>query len=291
MDIDWASDIPSNLYLFELAPIYPAVMRNPVLPVTERKGTINYIVSNCHTEVQRDSFVKMLMHSLGSMDPPIEVHSYGRCLHNTEWPFADDGTQGWGDFAANLNLLLPTYKFEIVAQNSISGDRVDEKLITALKLGVVPVYLGAPNIDEYEPLGRTSPYQAIIRAQDFDNFTHLAEHLHYLDSHDDEYMRYHKWRELLADDAVWPLKWAKQPQWEQLRRMEADPQTGQNRELHYSYLRICEIVKQQRVDLQHVHLAKNLPGEGSWMHYMAKIGKPGFSAEYEEAFPSEAAVA
>jgi hypothetical protein len=109
------------------------------------------------------------------------------------------------------------------------------------------VYLGAPNIDEYEPLGRTSPHRGIIKAHDFDNFTHLAQHISFLDTHDDEYMKYHTWRSLLPDDAVWPPKWGQQPQWQKLRKMEATPAAGNNRENHYTSLRICEIVKQNRV--------------------------------------------
>ena len=52
------------------------------------------------------------------------MHSYGKCLHNREWPFGDKGTDGWGDFQTNLNKLLPKYKFEVVIQVrglSVSG--------------------------------------------------------------------------------------------------------------------------------------------------------------------------
>ena len=112
----------------------------------------------------------------------------------------------------------------------------------------MPVYLGAPNIDEYESLGSASPHRAIIKAHDFDNFTQLAQHISFLDTHDDEYMKYHTWRGLLPDDAVWPVKWAQQPQWQELRKMEVKPAAGKNSESHYNSLRICEIVKQRRVD-------------------------------------------
>jgi hypothetical protein len=74
MDTDWGGDLPSNLYLFELAPIYPAVIRSTQLvPMAKRSGTITFIASNCDTEAHRDTFAQMLMHALNAMVPPIQV--------------------------------------------------------------------------------------------------------------------------------------------------------------------------------------------------------------------------
>lgn len=51
-------------------------------------------------------------------------------------------------------------------------DYVTEKLWRALRMGGIPVYLGAPNLASFEPLPG-----AVIRAQDFRSMADLAAHL------------------------------------------------------------------------------------------------------------------
>ena len=81
MDTDWGGDFPSNLYLYELAPIYPAVIRKTQLvPMTKRSGTIAFIASNCDTEAHRDTFAQMLMYALNTTVPPIQVRGLPRGL-------------------------------------------------------------------------------------------------------------------------------------------------------------------------------------------------------------------
>lgn len=83
----------------------------------------------------------------------------------------------------------PRYKFYLAFENSRTTDYVTEKAFHALVCGVVPVYLGAPNVREFMP-----DDGAVIVASDFSSVRELADYLCYLDEHDDAYDKHLRWK-------------------------------------------------------------------------------------------------
>lgn len=85
--------------------------------------------------------------------------------------------------------ILSRYLFYFAFENSNCVDYVSEKLFDGLIAGTVPVYLGAPNVDEYLPADN-----CIINASDFSSGEELARHLISLSKNRREYNRYLEWK-------------------------------------------------------------------------------------------------
>jgi len=138
-----------------------------------------YIASN--PVARRDSYAEELMSY-------IRVDSLGSCLHNKD--ITDFVTGGWSQGAwGSLLSVLPEYKFYLAFENSISTDYVTERMFHALAAGVVPVYLGAGNVQDFLPGS-----QAIIDAADFASVQELAEYLKELDQDDAAYQKHLTWK-------------------------------------------------------------------------------------------------
>lgn len=112
----------------------------------------------------------------------IKVHSYGRIL-NTHSLLYDNGRDTKLD-------LISTYKFTFAFENAAVRDYVTEKFYDPLIVGSVPVYLGAPNIEDYAP-----GENCYIDASKWDNPKELADYLLELSENDDMYNKYFEWRE------------------------------------------------------------------------------------------------
>ena len=54
--------------------------------------------------------------------------------------------------------VLRRYPFYLAYENSNDADYVTEKVFDALESGVLPVYYGAPNVDDFVPPGAPSPH-------------------------------------------------------------------------------------------------------------------------------------
>jgi len=121
------------------------------------------------------------------------VHSLGGCMHNYDVPpefnkhlFADHGAS-----QRNKIKMFQEYKFVLCFENNNVTDYVTEKLPAVFSSGALPVYMGAPNIDEWLP-GSNS----IIKTDNFDNAKELAEYINYLNEHDEEYLEYFEWKKV-----------------------------------------------------------------------------------------------
>jgi len=109
-------------------------------------------ISNCGAKNNRLEVLKELMKHLPRID------SFGRCLHNT-------GSAN----GKKLELLQP-YKFTFAFENCNTKDYVTEKMYAALRCGSVPVYMGAPNIEDFShqipsskfpTFGMSNPWRSI----------------------------------------------------------------------------------------------------------------------------------
>ena len=79
------------------------------------------------------------------------------------------------------------YRFTLALENTISHDYVTEKFLEPLLVGSVPIYLGAPNVDDFAP-----GEHCFININDFSSIRDLAKYISTMS--DDEYMSFHEWR-------------------------------------------------------------------------------------------------
>ena len=112
----------------------------PVPKWHERHSAVVFVANNCNTRSHRAEFVTLLQKY-------VQVDSVSGCLHNKDWPQDIPKSDKIG--------LLERYKVYIAAENSIDNDYVSEKVYRGLVAGAVPIYLGAPNVEEYIPSNST----------------------------------------------------------------------------------------------------------------------------------------
>jgi hypothetical protein len=67
----------------------------------------------------------------------IAVDSYGKCLHNAEFPAHEERV-----FGSTKLPLFARYQFALALENSLAHDYVTEKFYQPLIAGAVPIYLG-----------------------------------------------------------------------------------------------------------------------------------------------------
>jgi len=144
---------------------------NPPIPKTNA-ALATVFVSNSGPRNERNEYIMKLMQLL-------PIHSYGRYLHNMDMP----------EDAHHKKDVLAKYKFHLAFENSNTRDYVTEKIFHAFYAGTVPVYLGAPNIDDFCPSNHS-----IIKVSDFPSLEALAEYMKYLDQNEEEYNKYLSWK-------------------------------------------------------------------------------------------------
>lgn len=83
---------------------------------------------------------------------------------------------------------IARYRFCLALENSISPDYVTEKIYDPLIAGTVPVYLGAPNVDEFVPAN------SYVNASAFSSPADLASYLRHLIETPQAYEAYFAWR-------------------------------------------------------------------------------------------------
>ncbi len=110
------------------------------------------------------------------------VDSYGKSQNNCQLKFTDSGRM------TKLETIRE-YDFYLAFENSNCIDYVSEKMFDGLISGTVPVYLGAPNVDDYLPGNN-----CIIKATDFANGADLAKFLLEVSADRQRYSEYLKWK-------------------------------------------------------------------------------------------------
>ncbi|CCD18972.1 hypothetical protein, conserved in T. vivax [Trypanosoma vivax Y486] len=88
------------------------------------------------------------------------VHSYGRFMRTNATPAECSHLE---DRYELKMCVLRNYKYAIALENTEENDYVTEKVYHALLAGSIPIYWGAPNVDEFVPMGSGS----IINVKDF----------------------------------------------------------------------------------------------------------------------------
>lgn len=149
-----------------------ALVRAPRPKTPERLAAL--FLSGRHDRSGRGELAAELMRHM-------ELHSYGRCLRNRRLR-PDRGR------STKLETIA-RYKFTLAFENAHAPDYVTEKFFDPLVGGSVPVYLGAPNVDEFAP-----GEHCYVDASDFSEPAELARHLRALGEDDEAYERLHAWR-------------------------------------------------------------------------------------------------
>ncbi len=135
-----------------------------------RRKTCCAFVSSSWDKSGRRQYMRELMHHL-------KVDSFGRFARN-KWILFDRGEK------TKLR-LLKNYHFTLAFENSVAPDYVTEKFYQPLLTGTIPIYLGAPNIDEFAP-----GENCFINARDFKSPAQLAAFIRQSDPSE-----FHTWRQ------------------------------------------------------------------------------------------------
>lgn len=85
---------------------------------------------------------------------------------------------------------IARYKFTLAFENACAQDYVTEKFFDPLVAGSVPIYLGAPNVEDFAP-----GEHCFINVADFPNPKALAEYLVTVASDEATYRAYFAWKE------------------------------------------------------------------------------------------------
>jgi len=149
---------------------YGLLRKEPV----EKTGFVNTFISGVFDQSGRSTYLKELM-SL------IEVHSYGKVLNNM-FLMQDEGV-------ITKQKIIAGYKFTLSFENALAKDYVTSMLYDPLVAGSVPVYLGAPNVEEFVPGDH-----CYIDVSSFSSVRALAGYLLMLDNDDTRYEEYLKWK-------------------------------------------------------------------------------------------------
>eukprot|EP01065_Artemidia_motanka_P019611 TRINITY_DN23381_c0_g1_i1.p1 TRINITY_DN23381_c0_g1~~TRINITY_DN23381_c0_g1_i1.p1 ORF type:complete len:516 (+),score=105.39 TRINITY_DN23381_c0_g1_i1:76-1623(+) len=179
------SDVPLNYYHWAACRDRETsvAIRKHARRKADRKGhrAAAFLSSNCDfTSHWRDAFALQLRKHF-------PVHGFGRCLHTHS---VDSVGCGLSKKGAQKACVFSQYPFAVVAENSVSIDYVTEKVYEPLLAGAVPVYLGAPNVENFLPTST-----AAILAADFPTIAALGRYLACLIDRPSDLQRYLDWPE------------------------------------------------------------------------------------------------
>ena len=171
--------LPSISYLIERKPI-PLSIKSSLQEI-EDLAPVLYVQSHCDVASDRDRYVKELMKY-------IRVDSYGDCLNNKALPEQLKDPVKSMESPDFLNFIA-RYKFHIAFENAICDDYMTEKLFRPLHVGSIPIYMGSSKARDWMP-----DEHSVIITNDFESPKQLAEFIHNIDSTDDEYNNYLRYK-------------------------------------------------------------------------------------------------
>ena len=163
------SDIVVPYYYYDLNELLRGTIREKEVG----KSVCAFISSSFHKS-GRLEYLKTLVNYL-------DVQSYGKVLRNRVIK-RDTGHRSKMDTIAQ-------YKFTIAFENAIARDYVTEKFYDPLIAGSVPIYLGAPNIEDFAPGDR-----CFINVSDWDGPESLARYILELSEDEALYQAYFDWK-------------------------------------------------------------------------------------------------
>eukprot|EP00026_Physarum_polycephalum_P006161 Phypoly_transcript_06202.p1 GENE.Phypoly_transcript_06202~~Phypoly_transcript_06202.p1 ORF type:complete len:603 (+),score=94.83 Phypoly_transcript_06202:168-1811(+) len=140
---------------------------------------VAFVASNCNMVTNsRNAYVTELQKH-------IKVDSLGKCMRNKN-PTSN-----------NKRDMIKNYKFLLSFENSNCNDYVTEKVYDGMYAGVVPVYMGAPNVEDIIPFNHS-----IIKVSDFRSPKALAKYLLKLDKDEELYNSYLWYKKYTKEDKL-----------------------------------------------------------------------------------------
>lgn len=139
-------------------------------PIKARRKMCCAFVSSRFNHSERQEYMAALFKL-------VAVDSYGKFMRNKRL-LIDRG-------ASSKHRVMKKYTYTLAFENSIATDYVTEKFYEPLMVGSIPIYLGAPNIDEFAP-----GENCFINVADFSGPAELAEFLKTADP-----ANFHTWRQ------------------------------------------------------------------------------------------------
>ncbi|UJR07594.1 hypothetical protein I4U23_011882 [Adineta vaga] len=184
-------DVVTDLYLMDYVDLLTNKLhqRLTVRQVVDNKvrgrAPILWMNSNCDTPSNRTGYMLELKRY-------IEVDVRGKC-GNPNWNESSIPTDEIDPKVLAKEKLVITgeYMFTVAIENTLEYDYVTEKLWQPLAAGSIPLYLGAPNVDEWLPCHNKS---CIIDLREYKSPKDLADHLHLIIQRRHLHLRYHEWR-------------------------------------------------------------------------------------------------
>eukprot|EP01104_Vermistella_antarctica_P016001 TRINITY_DN5365_c0_g1_i1.p1 TRINITY_DN5365_c0_g1~~TRINITY_DN5365_c0_g1_i1.p1 ORF type:complete len:416 (+),score=97.54 TRINITY_DN5365_c0_g1_i1:156-1403(+) len=143
------------------------ITARPEFSPREKTDLVVWMEHDCASSNRRTEYVMELMHHLG-------VTSYGNCMNNREWP----------EEKSRMDIMR-TAKFTLVFEDSSCKDYVTELYWDALVAGTVPIYMGAPNVEQLTPTNH-----AILNVADFRSPQELASFVQDVSSSDETYLSF-----------------------------------------------------------------------------------------------------
>ena len=190
--VNWRrdSDFPISLTCPEQGPEGFRSFFNPPVSLEDKEPhkLVAFVASRCRA-TERGKYVEELMKH-------VHVHSFGDCFRNSRIP---DRT---GERFRDKILELSQFKFVLTFENTnLFQDYISEKLSHTLLARAVPVYWGAPNIDDILP-----PGSYLNAARDFPDPAQLAAKLLEIDNDDAQYLKFFAWKQQPELPAVQALQ-------------------------------------------------------------------------------------
>eukprot|EP00899_Mesostigma_viride_P007722 jgi/Mesvir1/16951/Mv15802-RA.1 len=150
-------------------------------PLHAKTNAVAFISANCNARNGRERLVRKMMDY-------VDVHAYGGCLRNRWSPVEKPPKGGFNPMKIEQ---FRRYRFCIVMENSNTVDYVTEKIYEGLTAGCLPLYMGAPNVQDF------LPYEASTMILDRNSFSTdelFLEAVKRLSSDDKAYEKYMNWR-------------------------------------------------------------------------------------------------
>ncbi|CAG2101470.1 unnamed protein product [Medioppia subpectinata] len=135
-----------------------------------KSGSVAWIVSNCHTSGNRETYVNDLRKH-------IDIDIFGMC---GQYNCPRDGTC--------LSAIVKKYKFYLSFENSLCKDYVTEKLFNMVQYDIIPVVYGSA---DYSLI---MPNNSFINVKDFNTTEDLAKYLKLVSSDKQLYNSYMLWK-------------------------------------------------------------------------------------------------
>ena len=147
-------------------------IQTPHVHFSKLKKAAVFIARNCNSHSGRENLVQQLMKLM-------PVDSVSSCLNNIQISEM---------LKRNKQNIMKNYPLYFAFENQRVDDYITEKLWDTFKAGIIPVYLGAPNIKSHVPMN------SIISVDDFKTVDDLANHLNRVLTDEALYDSYHAWR-------------------------------------------------------------------------------------------------